>query len=179
MDIAFGTRDEIRQTVATGIAAEYDRVESVWRALESKAQGTIAVAGVFAGFALNFSKDIPKLVHPAVKLTTIATVILIALSILYSALALRVRGMARPPSGMYLRKLAEDFALLESEQERCEYRPVLQKMIIDEWSKAASELQAASTAKADYISSSQGLLLFAILSAAILAMASATLSPTP
>jgi len=51
-------REKAAAEIIAAYESEFDRLEDTWKGLETKAQGTITVAGVFIGFVLAFAKDL-------------------------------------------------------------------------------------------------------------------------
>jgi hypothetical protein len=88
----------------------YDDIARNWIAVESKAQGTVTIAGVFiaAGVAL-VKDDLTRLSDPSQKLL-IAAIVLLLLSVIGAILVLFVRDAVDPLGGDFVESLANDAA---------------------------------------------------------------------
>jgi hypothetical protein len=173
----FDAPRDARKALLSSFQEDYSRADTQWRTLESKAQAAIPVAGIFAGFALNYAKELQATASWSVRTATVVTVVLLAVSVTFAAIALKVRELANPPDGKFFRQLSEDYADLDAGA-KCEYLPELEKYVIGEWERATNELRVANERKAEHVERSQIALLGAIAAAAVLATLTAV-NPKP
>ena len=174
----FGAPAEARDAIAAAYAADYARSEALWKGLEAKAQGTITVAGLFAGFALNYAKELGAGAHWAVRALTVLTVGLLSACVVYAALALRVTGVALPPGGPAYQQIANSYSALP-ESERAGRVTSLEENVLILWRDAVAALNRAARRKGVRVGRSQALLFAAIVTSALLAGATVLLPAPP
>jgi hypothetical protein len=165
----FGDADACHEAIVDAFKSELSRAEDSWKALEGKAQGTIAVAGIFAGFALNFAKDLPASATQPARILTIAAIVVLALSIAWAAASLLVRTIGEPPGGALHAELAGHLTSVRS-FERSEYRTGLRENLVQAWRSAVEDRSRVNKTKAHLVRVSQAFLLAAISVAALLAI---------
>ena len=165
----FGDAKDAHDAVVEAYRAEFSRAEETWRAIETKAQGTVAVAGIFAGFALNFAKDLPTSATAPARWLTVSAVSVLALSIGCAAGSLMVRSLDDPPSGGFHEEL-RDALWDQPSYARWEYVAPLRRNVILAWQQANASRGTANARKARLVRVSQGFLLSAIVVAAVLAV---------
>jgi hypothetical protein len=142
---------------------EYARNDDGWKSIENKAQGTIAVAGIFAGFALSYLSDMPSELTSPMRFLFVAVVVLLFASIVAALFALHVRAYKTAPSGTYYDELVRKYKQASSDGDGpYTIKLNLQKNVLDAWRKAVADSQSANEEKAKRVTIAQVLLLAAI-----------------
>jgi hypothetical protein len=142
--------------------AEYADLSDTWRQLEAKAQGTVAIAGIFLAAAYAFVRDLRAATSSGLLRIGIALAVLLFLaSVVLAVLALRVREVQAPPVGDTLRELAEDLMQV-SPADRGERMPDFLRDQMRLWPETNADLRKQTEAKAGQVRWAQRLLLFAI-----------------
>ena len=159
----FGDEPTSNDALIQAYSDEYARHEDGWKAIEIKAQGTIAVAGIFAGFALNYVSDMPGDLSSPMRFLVVAVVLLLLASIVAAALALHVRGYKAALPGGYYEELVHDYRQVSSDGDATyTYKLLLQKNELFEWRKAVADRKSKNEAKAKRVGIAQYCLLAAI-----------------
>lgn len=76
--------------------AQYTDLNDRWKAIDTKAQGSVAIAGIFIGGIFALARDVTCRTHGGEVALMLAVVGVLALSTLCSALALLTRNVHRP-----------------------------------------------------------------------------------
>lgn len=101
-------RSSMLADVLASYEAEYEQLLDRWKSLETKAQGTVAIAGIFLGGIFTFIRDL-RADSPAIeRWLLIGVALLLTTGILASVLALRVREVEYPVRASDLDELARD-----------------------------------------------------------------------
>lgn len=159
----FGDEEKSNDALIQAYSDEYSRHEEGWNAIETKAQGTIAVAGIFAGFALNYVTDIPSDLALPMRLLVVDIVLLLLVSIVAAALALHVRDYKAAPPGAYYEELVNDYRLVASDGGGTDgYKLLLQKNELFAWKSAVTDRKLKNDQKAKRVRIAQYCLLGAI-----------------
>ena len=142
---------------------EYDDQMANWRALDTKAQGAVAVAGLFVGGLLAFAKD-PRSEPTLGRIVLVLAVVCLLGAVLFALNALRVCDVADPPSGAIHSKLAEDLASLDEAEASL---PARQQGYLGDravlWSRTERDTRVGNERKAKSVARAQGLLVAAVL----------------
>ena len=86
---------------------EYDRLAKTWEQLDLKAQGTVAIAGIFLGGIFAFITNL-RPSETTSKVALILAIVSLVLSVLFSLLALRVREVLDAPGGSDIQQFVRD-----------------------------------------------------------------------
>lgn len=100
---------ELMQSVLTAYREEGKQLDDTWRLLETKAQGTTAVVGLFIAAAFAVARSLPAGLSPSYKVLLVASVALLVISAVLSVAALKVRPVISPPGGAITRDLVLDY----------------------------------------------------------------------
>ena len=79
-----------------------------WRNLETKAQATVAVTGIFIAAALPVVRDLKAGTTLWIRVPLLLAALALVMAVVFAVLALRIRLVARPPSGKDLLGLVQD-----------------------------------------------------------------------
>jgi hypothetical protein len=161
-------RESLLKTVLDAYRDEYEKMVGSWRGLEGKAQGNIAIAGIFIAGAFAFVRDIIRTSPNYQKHIFVVVLVLLVVSVINSLLALRIRSVPGPPGGEMLSKLVGDLLPLISEKD---FEDRMQAFIGDQikgWKQCVEKVREANGDKAVYLWVAQLALLAAILLVAAL-----------
>ena len=141
---------------------EYEDLCNTWRDLERKAQGNIAIAGIFlAGTTLALRVlESPTTVQ---KTTIMISLLLLSLSIIQSIRVLFTKEVSAMEDSTEVRVAAEDIFNTYSDQEAKEKirRFVLKRLV--QWEFVNQDVHRVNGIKANILSSAQRLLMASIL----------------
>ena len=89
---------------------EYRELAQDWHALDTKAQGSIAVAGIFLAGTFAFIRNLTATDATGFLVLLVVTVIALLAAVLFGILALRIREVLVPPLGEQYKTLVDDLA---------------------------------------------------------------------
>lgn len=152
-------RTKIVSDLLESLEAEYKEASDTWRALETKAQGVVGIAGVFLAAVFAFVREVdpasdPLWLRVGILLAALALVGAIGCAIL----ALRIRRRPAPPLG---RHLQNDFKRLLAVEDPKELEQRLENFASDQatrWARVNLALGTANEDKGRRLVVGQGLL---------------------
>ena len=155
-------RDYLRDGLVATYHEEYKERTELWRNLEAKAQGNVAIAGLVVTGVFAFVKDVSGYALHERVLVACALLFLVG-SLISSVIALRVRRAPRAPfgtagaAGMYqdLMKLGDD--------EIVESRTAFLEEYTELWSAVNRELTVLNHRKARFVGHAQWLMACAVV----------------
>jgi hypothetical protein len=163
-------RRTLRQTVLDSYREEYKELSDVWKSLETKAQGTVTIAGIFIAAAFTFAKDLAntRLDYNG-KLFLAAAIIFLIPTIILSLLVLRRRTIKWIPAGTDVESWADAIEGVSDEDLADRAR-----RLIDEhsgvWKQTVESTREATAEKEKLLYAAQVLLLFAIGAATVVTL---------
>lgn len=161
-------KESLRRAVLVAYREEYKELSDTWRGLETKAQGSIAIAGIFIAGAFAYIRDITPNSHPYEKLFLIIIVLCLVTSVVLSILALKIRTVAAPPMGEYIDQMVRDILNLNNDDELAERIVRFDNDQITTWRMVKKEAENANRLKARYLWRAQIFLMSAIATVALL-----------
>ncbi|HSU13139.1 hypothetical protein [Longimicrobium sp.] len=142
--------------------SEYDLLVERWKGLETKAQGTVAIAGIFLAGIFTFIRDL-KATSPALERWVLVLVaLLLALTVALAVLALRVREIEDPVPGQEAERMVLDICSL-SVEEIPERMPGLFGEQFGVWREVNLRVRASVERKARWLRCAQSFLMAASL----------------
>lgn len=163
-------KESFRQAVLDAYLIEYKELSETGRGLESKAQGSIAVAGIFIAAAFAYIRDITPIALSPEKILLGLAILLLVLSVILSILALRVRKVTAPPLGEFTHYYIKDLLQVTDEAAFQEYLPVVFNDHATRWLNIKQETYKLNQIKARYLWSAQLFLMASILTVALLTL---------
>ncbi len=160
------THGDVYAAVLSAYEDEYKDLVESWRSLETKAQGTGAIAGVFLAAGATLSKTLLTTAPIWIRLAFAPSFVLVILAIAYSVRGLRVKVVARRPEGSSIERLAQpvlrtpEVALKESGKKFIQDQ-------LEAWRKTNHEFDETVKTKAAAVSRAQALLAWAAFTFAI------------
>lgn len=166
-------KESFEKTLYDSYALEYKGLHEIWRSLDSKAQGTVAVAGIFIGGVFNYIRDI-KATNPLTpqyeKNFLAFSVLCLVICVLLSVWALRVREVKEPPIGKDLDQKIKDLLQNEAESDFDDHLKLFPVNRFQEWSVAHDDINKLNKSKATCLWWAHVSLMIAILTVALLSI---------
>jgi hypothetical protein len=141
---------------------EYKELAEVWRSLDAKAQGTVAISGIFLAGVFAFVNDLQANAACVARCLLTATAALLAVSVILALAVLWVRSVSSAPLGESLSVLVRD--LLSADDGLSSER--LQDYYKDQahlWKATNEEVDTANRRKAGFLIAAQVSLALGIL----------------
>jgi hypothetical protein len=161
-------KESLCQTALDAYRDDYDKLTETWRSLENKAQGNVAIAGIFLAGAFAFIREIGKGSHLYEKLILSFTITSLVIGVILSVLTLRIRLVAFPPVGENVHRLVRDLLRINDAAELLSRMPLFFNDRIAEWRIVNKAVSDANRSKARHLWRAQLFLLAAILMIAVL-----------
>jgi hypothetical protein len=161
-------RDSVRKTLLDSYAEEYKSLSTIWTGMETKAQGNIAVAGIFIAGVFIFVKDFRSCMGCYEKIFLAVTICVLLSSVVLSMLSLIVRRNAVPPFGEVMDKLASPLLNATTGTELKERLPLIVNDQLGLWRNVVSRGWANIRAKAHFLLAAQICLSVAVAAIAVL-----------
>jgi len=156
-------RREMLRDVLTEYKAEHARLVDRWKMLETKAQGAVAIAGIFLGGVFTFIRDLETGAPAAEPWLLIVIALLLTLTVVCSVMALRVSPVTDPAPGKEEERMAKDLAGRETAEIRS-FEPAMYFERFEVWRPVTGDLRAMVYRKAGWLAVAQ----YAILAAVVL-----------
>jgi hypothetical protein len=143
---------------------EYKDINENWRSIETKAQGAVAIAGIFAAGAFAFTRELMANASASQKWMHILTMVFLISSVVLSICSLFVRRTSAAPLGESMENLIRDILLSEIPEAELPVRlSNFQKQQSARWKTINQELTLANTRKGLLLLTAQCLLVLAIV----------------
>ena len=146
--------------------AEYKDLSETWKLIDTKAQATTAIAGVFLAAVFNFVRP------PGVSLAAPLTFLLglsvgaLVVSVLFALLAMRVRSVPALPASEEAARMVTDLLAMPEAELEARHRGLLADTV-NVWLPVNRQLQAANATKASWLERAQWCLMGAAILVAI------------
>lgn len=164
---AVTTRKQLLEFALTRASHEHAELSETWKALDTKAQATATIAGIFVAAAFVFVRNTNlQLAGYETLLLTLAVLFLVG-SIALSVLAMEVRSVSMPLTGDEARKMVGEI-LQTAESEHTERLTNLFADTVTGWASVNDELRGAIECKGSRVLWAQGSLLLAAITMALL-----------
>lgn len=148
---------------------DYDFVSATYASLDSKAQATFGVSGVFVAGTVALLNSITG--SAEVSLWTVVFVVLtyglLVSAIVASLVALKVREVATPMDSAAVGSMTLDVISLPDEELTAEVRANWYRDQLREWKRVIDDVESINSRKARWLSSAQILLVVAIICAGL------------
>lgn len=145
-----------------GYREEHSDLNETWRQLDTKAQGTTTIAGVFVAATFVFVRELHSLC-PAVwtRVGLAVGLLCLAASVTLALVAMWIRQVSAAPVGEPIEKFAEDLVALDS-RERAECMPGFIRDQLGPWKRVNAQVQKKLLSKAGFVAWAQASLLAGI-----------------
>ncbi len=150
--------------------AEYLEHSDNWKNLETKAQGAVAIAGIFLAVLFSWVHDIPQNYSCLEYFLLIASIVLLVSSVICAILGLKIRKVCFPPIGSMDGDITIDILSIEDKKEFKERIPAFLNDQIHVWDETNKDIQNNNERKAKYIEVSQITIMAAACVVALLSI---------
>ena len=164
-------RRSLREAVLGSYRDEYKELGDAWRGLETKAQGTVAIAGIFLAGAFAYIREISAQTSLGQKLLLVCAIVCLVTSVCLSVLALEVRRVAAPLVAGRVDQLVKDLLAVADDNEFLDRLPDFYSDQAAAWREVNQQSHEANQSKARRVWNAQGFLLAAIILVALLLLA--------
>ena len=158
---------ELLQSTLSAYTEEYRELNDTWKYLDNKAQGNIAVSGIFLAGVFAFVRALSATSALYEKEFLTGAVITLLLSVACAILVLRIRKFRGAPLGDTLNRLIQDLLGSKETGSTERFDNFLQDQV-KMWSRVNKQLHSVNQSKATYLFWSQVFLLVAIGIVAVL-----------
>ncbi|MEO5814571.1 MAG: hypothetical protein ABIT20_04750 [Gemmatimonadaceae bacterium] len=166
---------EVRSKLTADVLAAYERefaqLMDVWKALETKAQASTAIAGVLVAGTVALAKELPATMSDIVRGGTAVLATTLLMSVVFSLMALGVEPVYSAPSGDEIAENVRDLLAAEISEDTAEER--LERFVGDRvrsWQRANMSRRSANERKANWAKAAQACLVIGIGLGAFLAL---------
>ena len=162
--------DSLREATLDAYRDEYGEYSETWRTLETKAQGNIAVAGIFIAGSLAYltKTDLNLAQHEQVFL--LAAIICLIVSVVLSIIVLRSEEVTPPPLGSFVSHFSSVLLTKTNQTELETYVVTFFNDHAKQWEQVISEIRDGNDTKALFLWRAQLLLIIAIFAVAALSL---------
>ena len=161
---------EILQAVVQAYRDEYSEVLSKWRDLEGKAQGTVAIAGLFLAGVFAFIRQISAETQWIEQVLLCVAVLLLGLTVWYAVRVLTIRKVATPPPPKDYEDAARALVEIEEPAELDGRYVNLAYDLAKAWSETNASVGSANEGKAKSLFVAQQCLRAAIFVVALITL---------
>lgn len=130
---------------------------------DAKAQGTVAIAGIFLASVFAFVRDLGADVAPVVSWSLVIATVLLLACVGSAAWSLRIRKIPRPPLGEDTQTLVKDLMSLKESNDLGVRIPRMYNDLSGRWATVNSKIYEATKSKAGGIFAAQFMLFLAVL----------------
>ncbi|MGQ0761785.1 MAG: hypothetical protein ACT4OT_07195 [Acidobacteriota bacterium] len=155
-------RESLQRLVLDSYRDEYKDVSETWRNLEGKAQGAVAIAGIFVAGAFAYIRD-AKTPGSLEKVSLAVSIFSLMASVLFAIWALKVRKVPAPPWGSEIGKLVQDLLAIKDDPELAKRVPLFTTDQVKLWETSTNKAKKVNQSKANWLLASHVFLVLAIL----------------
>ena len=160
-------RGELFKSVLDGYRVQYAELYQTWRSVDTKAQGNVAIAGIFLAALFVFVRDIAPAALWWQKTLLVVSGCALTFSVLLALLVLELRTRWSPHA-RNIETLARDLADLSDESEVRSRLPEFASEQIEGWRNSVSDMDQIVKEKATKLYLAQVLLALGVVSIAII-----------
>jgi len=169
MNEAAKTRIDLLDRSLRYCTEDYDLVSATYSSLDSKAQATFGVSGLFVAGSVALLNGLQGLrdVSPWGVALVVLTYVLLVAAIVASLVALKVREVATPIDSASVAAMTLDVISLPDEELTDQVRANWYRDQLGEWKRVIKEVEVTNSTKARWLASAQVMLLVAIICAGL------------
>ena len=160
----------MRKAALDAYLEEYKQLKETWRSIEAKAQGSIAVAGIFIAGALAFLTKLETYLGRPDKVLLFAGLACLIASVILAILVLRTHVTTVPPLGTVVGQYALGMVNVQAAADLELHTAAFFNDVVSRWQNIISEVGKANEAKAKTLWWAQLFLILAIIAVAVLAL---------
>ncbi|HKG13344.1 MAG TPA: hypothetical protein VKB12_08390 [Pyrinomonadaceae bacterium] len=163
-------KDALRACVLTSYQEAYKERTDNWKSLETKAQGSITIAGIFIAGAFAYIDKSATTMSMHQQFLAITAVASLVASVLLAVYALKIQEVLPPPYGNFVKANVERFLEVTDEAELRERVEYFDYDMISQWERVLNVVDEQIGKKVDCLFNAQAALVFAVVVVAILAV---------
>ena len=149
----------------------YKELADAWRNLETKAQGNIAISGIFIGGVFAYIQKVDPQLQQNEKVLLGLAAFFLVVSVIFSVISLKIRTVPAPPLGGFVDKLVTDLIeCAEDDGDLITRIPALCYDQISGWRDVEIEVIESIKLKARSLKGAQIFLTVAILTVGLLTL---------
>ena len=160
----------LREATLAAYLEEYKKLNETWRSIETKAQGSIAVSGIFIAGALAFITKADLLLRRYEKILLFVGLTCLIVSVILAIVTSRTMSIIAAPLGSFRAKHTIDLGAVKDEADLQQYLPIIFAEHVAEWKKVIAAVNAVNDRRAKTLWLAQLFLILAILAVALLAI---------
>jgi hypothetical protein len=158
--------ERMRKAALDAYLEEYRQLKETWRSIEAKAQGSIAVAGIFIAGGLAFLTKLETSLGRADKLLLFIGLACLIGSVILAILALRTHVTTVPPLGNVVGEYALGMVHVQVEADLELHTAAYFTDVVGRWQNIINEVTKTNETKAQTLWYAQLFLIFAIIAVA-------------
>lgn len=162
--------ERLRKAALDAYLEEYKQLKETWRSIETKAQGSIAVAGIFIAGALAFLTKMDAHLRCHEEILLFAGLACLIASVILAILVLRTRTTRAPPLGSFAGAYAIELVKVNTDADLQLHLDAFFRDGVSRWRDMITEVGKANESKADTLWCAQLFLIFAIVAVAVLSI---------
>lgn len=162
--------ESIRKATLDAYLEEYKQLKETWRSIETKAQGSIAVAGIFIAGALAFLTKMDAHLRCHEKILMFVGLSCLIFSVILAILALRTKTTKVPPLGGFAGGYGIELVKVNNEADLQIHLGAFFRDGVSRWRDVITEVSESNEEKANTLLCSQLFLIFAIVAVAVLSL---------
>ncbi len=163
MPIDYTVQDEILREAILSFQEEYKDLYDTWKSVDSKAQATATIAGIFLAAAFALARDIPATFFMYQRVLLAVSIGLLVITVCLCLIGLQIRRIYAPPIGENSKKLIEDLLPNLTENEKSARLSAFLDDRYSLWEQVNSDFKAKFVGKTRWVVSAQGCLFAAIV----------------
>ncbi len=160
----------LRDATLVAYLEEYKELTETWRSLESKAQGNIAVAGIFIAGSLAYLEKLSPQLQRHEQVFLLIAIACLIVSVILAILALKTQTITPPPLGSFVAYYSTKLVKIETEATLQTYLESFFAEHVSLWGVVIGQVKESNDSKAQYLWSAQRWLIAAIFAVAALSL---------
>lgn len=167
------TKESLYKLVIESYRDGYKELADAWRNLETKAQGNIAISGIFIGAVFAYTQKTNPSFQQNEQILLGVAAFLLVVSVIFSIIALKIRTVPVPPLGGFVDKLVIDLLEHVKDKDEADLATRIPGFCYDqviEWRAVEVKVIESINLKARSLKGAQIFLTVAILTVGVLTL---------
>ena len=165
-------QDRLLQHALVSFQEEYKDLNDTWKLIDSKAQSSGTIAGIFLAAAFALARQLPVGFSLWQRYLLCVGIVLLIAAVCFALAGLQIRRISPPPIGQNLRQLVDDLLPNLSEAERDARMTAFTSDQMLLWQESNGTMREKASGKALWVSLSQYSLFAAIMVVTVVTLAS-------
>jgi hypothetical protein len=162
LSIDYTVRDQVLLDAITSFQDEYKELYDTWKSIDSKAQATATIAGIFLAAAFALARDVPTTFLPHQRTMLAVAIGLLVVTICLCLFGLQIRRISSAPIGENSKELIDDLLPTLTPSMQGARLSAFIKDRYDLWELTNADFKRKSSGKALWVTLGQGSLVAAI-----------------